>query len=179
MALGKNAEALDEYKKMETMFYDEMGIDFSEGLRSLYNQIQKPEIKKGLSLEDTLDEWLSGADFPGAYYCDLSVFRIVYQLESRSTSRSGRATYIVRFDTKHELRPKDGGVMRHLGTAIAETLRKGDLYTRSGPDQYMLMLHKLTYENCKMLVNRILRAVDSKYLPKVIGTSIKPITPLL
>ncbi|MCL2046452.1 MAG: winged helix-turn-helix domain-containing protein [Oscillospiraceae bacterium] len=179
MALGKSAEALDEYNKMETMFYDEMGIDFSEGLRALYQQIQQPEVKEGLSLEDTLESWLKGADFPGAYYCDLSVFKIVYQLESRSTSRSGRATYIVRFDTKHDLRTKDGGVMMHLGKAISETLRKGDLYTRSSPNQYMLMLHKLTYENCKMLVNRILRGVDSKYLPKVIGTSIKPITPML
>ena len=179
IALGKNAEALDEYNKMESMFYDELGIDFSESLRALYYQIQQPEIKEGLSLEETLDSWLKGADFPGAYYCDLSVFKIVYQLESRSTSRSGRATYIVRFDTKHEVRAKDGGVMKHLGNAIAETLRKGDLYTRSSPNQYMLMLHKLTYENCKMLITRILRALDSKYLPKVIGSSIKPITPLL
>jgi len=43
----------------------------------------------------------------------------------------------------------------------------------------MLMLHKLTYENCKMLVNRILQGLDSKYLTKVINTSVRPITPIV
>ena len=179
LAQGKNAEALDEYARMETMFYDELGVDFSDNLRALYSKIQQPEIKDGISLEGTLKEWLDEADFPGAYYCDLSVFKIVYQLEARSTSRSGRTTFIVRFDTRHEPKLKDGGVMKQLGLAIADTLRKGDLFTRSGHDQYMLMLHKLTYENCKMLVNRILRGLDSKYLPKIVGTWVKPITPIV
>ena len=179
LAQGKNAEALDEYKRMEAMFYDELGVDFSENLRSLYSRIQQPDIKEGLSLELTLKDWLDEADFPGAFYCDLSVFKIVYQLEARSTSRSGRTTFIVRFDTKHEPKAKDGGVMKQLGLAIADTLRKGDLFTRSGHNQYMLMLHKLTYENCKMLINRILRVIDSKYLPKIVSTSVKPITPLV
>ena len=179
MAQGKNAEALDEYKRMESMFYDELGVEFSENLRALYSKIQQPEIKEGLSLDATLEEWLIAADFPGAYCCDFSIFKIVYQIEARSASRSGRATYVVRLDTKHEPRAKDGGIMKQLEKAIVDTLRKGDLFTRSSPSQYMLLLHKLTYENCKMLVNRILSALDSKYLPKVIGTSIKPITPIV
>ena len=179
LAQGKNTEALDEYKRMESMFYDELGVDFSDNLRSLYNEIRQPDAHQGLSLEATLKAWLDDADFPGAYYCDLSVFKIVYRLEARSASRSGRTTYIVRFDIKHDPTAKDGGVMKHLSLAITETLRKGDLYTRSSPGQYMLMLHKLTYENCKMLVNRILGALDAKYLPKLIGTYIKPITPIV
>jgi tetratricopeptide (TPR) repeat protein len=178
LSQGKNIEALDEYKRMETMFYDELGVDFSEDLRALYIQIQQTEVREGISLDATLREWLESADFPGAYYCDLSVFKVVYQLEARSTSRSGRTTFIVRFDAKHEPKAKDGGVMKQLGEAIAETLRKGDLYTRSSSHQYILMLHKLTYENCKMLVNRILRDLDSKYLSRVTGTTIKPITPI-
>ena len=178
LAQGKNAEALDEYKRMESMFYDELGVDFSSNLRALYSKIQQPEVDEGLALEDTLKEWLNDNVFSGAYYCDLSVFKIIFMLEARSTSRSGRSTFIVRFDTKHEAKAKEGGVMAQLGSAIAETLRKGDVYTRSSPSQYMLMLHKLTYENCKMLVNRILRTLDSKYLPKVIGTTIKPISPI-
>ena len=180
IAQGKNAEALDEYNRMETMFYDELGVVFSEELRSLYNTIiQLNEQTKGLSLEDTLKTWLEDADFPGAYYCDLSVFKAIYRIEARSASRSGQATYIVRFDTKHDPSAKDGGVMKHLRTVITTALRKGDLYTRPSPNQYMLMLHKLTYENCKMLVDRILRSIDSKYLSKIIATTIKPITPIV
>ena len=180
LALGQTAEALDEYKRMEAMFYDELGVEFSDDLRSLYSTIQQlNEHNEGLSLDATLAAWLEDADFPGAYYCDLSVFKVIFQIEARSASRSGRATYIVRFDTKHDPAAKDGGIMRHLRTVITASLRKGDLFTRPSPGQYMLMLHKLTYENCKTLVDRILHAVDSKYLPKIIATTIKPITPII
>ena len=179
LAQGKNSEALELYNRTETMFFDELGVSFSDELRSLYKRIQEPCATDELSLEATLKKWLADADFPGAFYCDLSVFKIVYQIEARSTSRSGRTTYIVRIDTKHEPKAKDGGVMKQLNGVIAVTLRKGDLYTRSSPSQYMLMLNKLTYENCKMLCNRILQSLDSKHLAKVINTSIRSITPIV
>jgi len=178
LAQGKNLEALDLYNRTESMFFDELGVSFSDDLRALYNRIQEPNITEELSLENTLKNWIDDANFPGAFYCDFSVFKIVYQIEARSTSRSGRATYIVRIDTKHEPNAKGGGVMKQLREVIHESLRKGDLYTRSSPSQYMLMLHKLTYENCKILINRILQGLDSKYLTKVINTSVRPITPI-
>ena len=176
---GKNSEALDEYKRMEAMFYDVMGVSFSENLRALHEQILRPEIKEETPLDSVLNDWLDGADFAGAYYCDLSVFKTVYQIEARSMSRSGRTAYIVRFDTKHEKEGKDSGVMQQLGRAIPVNLRKGDLFTRASPNQYMLMLHSLTYENCKMLVSRILHTLGSKYISRVAGTSIRPVKPIL
>ena len=175
---GKSTEALQVYKKMESMFFDVLGVNFSDKLRSLYNQIQHPEVKKELTLDELIDEWLLDADFPGAYYCDASIFKTLFQIESRSVPRSGRTAFIVRFDTRHEPNVKDGGIMKQLGMAIPGCLRMGDLFTRYGPNQYMLMLYSLTYEDCKMLINRILRAIDSKFLPNLIGTSICHISPL-
>ena len=179
MAQGKNAEALDAYKRMESMFFDVMGVYFSDNLRALYSQIQRPALKEGNLLDDVLNEWLVGADYPGAYYCDLSVFKTMYQIESRSVPRSGRTAYIVRFDTKHEPGVKGGGVMKKLGMSIPVNLRMGDLFTRASPSQYMLMLHSLTYEDCKSLIDRIMYTLDAKYLPKIIGTSIRPVTPIM
>ena len=179
LAQGKNTEALSEYKRMETMFYDVLGVSFSDNLRVLYSQIQRPVIKEGASLEAVLDEWIDGADFNGAYYCDLSEFRTLFRIESRSVPRSGRTAYIVRIDTKHDPGAKSGGVMKQLGMVIPINLRMGDLYTRASPGQYMLMLHSLTYENCKDLINRILHSLDSKHLNKIIGTTIKPVRPLI
>jgi len=176
--LKKNEEALDEYKRMESMYYDVLGVNFSDSLRALYNKIQNPIIEEGLSLDVLLDEWLVGADFPGAYYCDLSVFKTLYQIEARQTVRAGRSVYIVRVETKHEPGAKGGDVMKQLGKAIPGNLRTGDLFTRSGPNHYMLMLHSLTYEHCKNVIFRILNSLEAKYLPKVIGTSIKPIRPI-
>jgi len=82
------------------------------------------------------------------------------------------------FDTKHEAEAKGGGVMKQLGAIIPNKLRMGDLFTRSSPNQFIVMLHSLTYEDCKMLVDRIMQDLDSKFLTKVIGTTIKPLTPV-
>ena len=172
IAQGKNDEALGIYKKMETMFFDVLGVNFSEDLRLLYNQIQHPNVNKDMTLDDLLEEWVRDSDFPGAYYCDASIFKTLFQIESRSVPRSGRMAFVVRFDTAHETKVKDGGIMKQLGMAIPTCLRKGDIFSRCSPNQYMIMLYSLAYEDCKMLINRILRTVDQKHLPKLVNTSI-------
>jgi len=174
----KADEALRVYKKMETMFYDVLGVNFSDNLRSLYSKIQYQETKSQMTLEELLEEWISDADYPGAYYCDASIFKALFQIEARSVPRSGRTAFIIRFDTKHDPKGKDGGIMKQLGMAIPRCLRMGDLFTRSSPSQYMILLYSLTQEDCQMLINRILRAVDGKYLPNLIGTQFRHVTPV-
>jgi len=177
LAQGKTTEALDEYKKMEAMYYDMLGVSFSDNLRMLHERIQASEIREDMSLESILEDWLHGADYPGAYYCDLSVFKSVCQIEARSASRSGRTAYIVRFEALHQVGEVDG-IMKQLSHAIPRSLRKGDIFTRSAPGQYMIMLNSLTYEDCKMLVKRITDSVGENFASKITGTSIKPIKPI-
>jgi len=171
----KNEEALDFYKKMESMFFDVLGVNFSDNLRATYSMIQHPESKYDIPLEMLMDEWRSDAYFPGAYYCDASLFKTLYHIEVRSLPRSGRTVFLVRFDTKHDPKAKDGGIMRQLGMAIPGRLRMGDIFTRSSPSQYMLMLYSLTHEDCQMLINRILQAVDSKHLANLISAEFRHI----
>jgi len=177
-AQGKRVEALEAYKRMETMFFDILGVQFSDDLRALYDQIQRPEIKKGIQLDSILSEWLDDADFPGAYYCDISVFKTMYQIESRSIPRSGRSAYVIGINTKHEPSKKIG-VMKKLGTIIPGNLRKGDMFTRASPNQYLLMLSNLNNKDCETLVNRILSSIDAKYLKGIIGVTIKPVVPIM
>jgi hypothetical protein len=158
---------------METMFFDVLGVDFSDKLRLLYSKIQYPELHKKMTLDEVVEDWLNNAEYPGAYHCDAGVFKTLFQIEARSLPRSGRMTFIVRFDTRHEPKAKGGGIMKQLGTAIPNCLRMGDIYTRSSPSQYMILLYSLTYEDCKMVIDRILRGVDSRNLHSLIGTHFK------
>jgi len=177
LAQSKNLEAFAEYKRAEAMFYDVLGVNFSDELRALYAQIHRPELSEGFTLETLLDEWTSGADIPGAYYCDLSEFKTIVQIESRTALRSGKTTYVVMFETKHEGNAKSASIMQQLGVVITGNLRMGDLFTRLSPSRYLVLLHSLTYEDCKVVVNRILHEVDSKYLSKIGGTTIKALFP--
>lgn len=181
LAQKKNAEALEMYKKMETMFFDELGVDFSEELHALYSEIQQAEEPEDEPLHDVVMNWLTDVDTDSVYYCDSSDFKMLCQIESLSAARSGKTTYIIRFNTKHDPDPKliakGGGVMKNLEQAITSCLRTSDIFTRYGPNQYMVLLRSLTYEDCKMLINKILSRLDAKYLPKIVDTSIMHVTP--
>ena len=175
LSQDKIDEAHSVYKKMETLFFDVLGVDFSDKLRSIYTKIQYPEFHKQMTLDEVVEDWLDDADYPGAYYCDAGIFKTLFQIEARSMLRSGRMAFIVRFDTKHESKTKSGGIMKQLGIAIPNCLRMGDIYTRSSPSQYMILLYSLTYEDCKMLIDRILRSIDSRNLRNLVGTHYKHI----
>lgn len=178
---GKQAVALEEYQKMADLFYEELGAAPSDSLNDLYIDIQQLGSNNKQNLEDTVQEWLVSADFPGAYYCESAVFKIIYQHEARSVVRSGKSIYIVSIEVvDNSDKPKKTMlVMENLYAIIQISLRKGDLFTRIGPSQYLLMLQILTYENCKMLAKRILRAHNKKYRSVNLKITIQPIVPII
>jgi len=175
---GKNADALEIYKKMETMFYGVLGVDLSESLRRMYDKIKVFEIDEKTPLEVVLSEYRDVADYPGAYYCDISTFMTMYQIEARSIFRSGLTSYIVVLNTKNDQEAKDENVMTHLSAIISRSLRMGDLFTRSNANQYMILLRSISHKDCEMLINRILGQVSVKHLAKIIKTTIEEIKPI-
>jgi len=176
----KQAAALAEYQKTTALFYEELGVNPSESLRSVYLDIQKMNRDSNCTLEDLMKEWIQSADFPGAYYCEYGVFKIIYQLEARSVARSGKSIYAVSIVIKDDIKKnkKAEAVMPNLKNIIQSSLRKGDVFTRAAPNQCVLMLQGLTYENCKMLSKRILRAHNQKHRAYPLEISIRPITPI-
>jgi len=176
----KNAEALEEYQRFEGLFYDELGVKFSENLREVHNMIQRQNITEELSIDEMMNSWLDSIDFPGAYYCETGIFKILYQTEARSLSRSGKTVYILGFEVKlkNETDAKGRCVMQELSQSIAESLRKGDIFTRPSPSQYMIMLRSLTYENCVALSSKILSKLKTKKQEKNIKVTIRAIKPI-
>ena len=174
----KYAEAIAEYKRMETLFYDELGMAPEESLRNLYKHIHRTEAAESHVPDEIINEWLLEADFSGAYYCDYEMFKTVCKIEALSAARSGKSIFVIRLDVKKRQGKTAGSVMKSFGDAISNNLRKGDMFTRSGPYQYMLMLQNLTYENCKTLLERIINSLGAKHRPGDISTTIQLIEPL-
>lgn len=177
LSQGKNAEALEEYQRLEAVFYNEMGVTFSENLRKIYGEIQNSNVTTtGQQLDEMINEWRDGADFPGAYYCEAGVFKMIYQIEARSLERSGKTVYVIGFETKKGIDGKIG-VMKELRKSISENLRKGDLFTHASSSQYICMLYSLTYENAAVLSNKILSKLSAKQRGKV-KTIIRQVKPI-
>lgn len=160
----KQAAAHAEYQKMSTLFYEELDANPSESLRAIYLDIQEPYNGDACSLEELTQNWIESDVIPGAYYCEYGVFKIVYQIEARAIARSEKSIYIISIviQDNPEKKKKGRAIMPLLHDIIQDSLRKGDLFTRAGPRQYVMMLQNLGYEDCKMLAKRILKRHNKK-----------------
>ena len=81
--------AMEHYQHVNDMFYNEFAITPSARFKELYKLIS--DKKHGITMDlSTIQETLmEGAKEKGAFCCEPSVFRDVYQLETRAIERTG------------------------------------------------------------------------------------------
>jgi hypothetical protein len=186
MKQSKYAAALEEYQRLAIFLYDELGVDPPQSLREIYNDIQQQITRSERPLEDLILEWMGSgsAGLPGAYYCEYDVFKTIYTVEARSVLRSGKSIFILSLtlrepeDTTETAQQNINVPILVLKELIQFSLRKGDIFTRTGPYQFVLLLQSLTYEDCKTLVQRIRAKYNKTRSPYPLEATIKPITPI-
>lgn len=168
---GKQNLALEHYKNTIDLFYNEFSITPSERLKDLYKVIrdEKHGIAADLSIiQESMKEHKRTS---GAYYCEYSVFRDIYQLEQRAIERTGDSIYLclltVRTSNGHL--PKTAVMIRameSLGKAISGSLRRGDVYARYSIAQYIILLPTSSYENGCNVMKRIITNFKKEYTRK-------------
>ena len=152
-------------------FYNEFAITPSERMTDLYKLIQDQEHGVNTDLSLIQKSMQEDQALLGAYFCEFTVFRDIYQLERRAIARTGDSIFLGLLTLSEE----GGGLpkssilaraMGHLGNAAASSLRHGDVYTRYSVSQYMLLLPSASYENGEMVMQRIIRNYKKAYLRK-------------
>jgi GGDEF domain-containing protein len=70
--------------------------------------------------------------------------------------------------------------MDNLYDVIKGSLRRGDVFSRFSSTQFVLMLPTLTYENCEMVMERVIRRYKQTYRAKAadIIASVQPLIPV-
>jgi GGDEF domain-containing protein len=70
--------------------------------------------------------------------------------------------------------------MDNLFEVIKSSLRRGDVFSRFSATQYVLMLPTLTYENCEMVMERVIRRYRQTFRAKAaeIIASVQPLSPV-
>ena len=168
---GDQYGALEHYSHTTNLFYNEFAITPSTRLKDLYKLIrdEKHGVTTDLSL---IQESLEEESFDnGAFYCEYSVFRDIYQLERRAIERTGDSIYLCLLtisDIGGSL-PKSSimaKAMLELGHAITSSLRRGDTYTRYSVSQYMMLLPTASYENGEIVLKRICSNFRKRYSRK-------------
>lgn len=182
---GKQSKAMGHYSRVTDLFFRELGVSPSAAMRSLYREIAKAthdvEIDLGIVKED-----LEESDrTEGAFYCEYEVFKNMYRLEARTAARTGQSVYIGLITVEDA----DGNgldvklqnkMMDSLYDIIQNSLRKGDVFARFSACQYVLMVSTVTFENCSVVMERIIKRFRNLHRNRSVSVfaKIQPLDPI-
>jgi DNA-binding SARP family transcriptional activator len=171
--LGKHKEALAAYEIITNRLYDELGVNPSKELRSLYRDIIKTLKSVETDLIAIKEDLNEGGRAECSYFCEYQIFKDIYRFIARRVNRTGESIFIMLCT----LTDKEGEIpsikylaeaMEGLKFSIGRSLRKGDLFSRYSNSQFVVMLPDITYENGCMVGKRIENAYKKNKVSKVV-----------
>lgn len=162
-AMGMRQAAIQHYTEVSQLFLDQLGIPLSDPLTELYQNLCKAGLDGKPDLRVIREDLTESGPSNGVFYCDYSVFREIYQLESRMARRYGHAlqlALITVLSRNHQELPSDVStkIMEQMSSAISNSLRSGDVYTRLAPSQFLILLPKASQETGAIAIRRVLQA---------------------
>lgn len=161
---NKMTLAKQHYLATEKFLFDELGINPSEELRELYEEIISSQRVKEATIFDVQDNLIEG-EIKGAFQCSFETFKKIYQLDVRKAIRSGISEYIVLLTIEvndHIKRNSEiidaiiESTSSLLSQTIYSTLRVGDSFAKYSNQQYVILLPNCNDENARSVVKRIL-----------------------
>lgn len=162
---GKQKEAVEKYQYVMKLFYDKFGINPSEEITNLYQEIIQEEQSPVTDLNIIKEKLREQDAQKRAYLCDFSVFQNLYRIEARSAARNGLSVFLCLITIGVNRNTGDNALMaaamERMADTIGQSLRAGDVYARYSVNQYIIMLSAASYENCTMIGNRIMKSFDN------------------
>lgn len=181
---GKVPQAQAHYESISAQLYRVLGVKPSRELKEVYRRIrdasgdQRPTLS---TIQCELSEKIINAS---AFYCDTDTFHTLCMVESRRILRSGRSVLLLllTLSTPEHLVPDTVTVQTAMTTLInvlISNLRMGDVLTRWGETQCLVMLHSLPLEDGDRVADRLKSAFYRAHLgsPVVLHSSIEPLDP--
>ncbi len=155
-------KATDFYADVVDTYLKECGIYPSSKLMDIMDRLgdqMDHSVETLDTIQENLEEEHLGTD--GGYGCTFPVFRGIYQMTMRSMERSGQNAYLMLctlVDGKGN-QMKDDNKIEELSERFKESIRisvrHGDVYTKYGKTQFLILLANATRENCELVQNRI------------------------
>ena len=155
--------ALETYDRVTAVLFDDLGVGPSEELESLYQQMTGMLHTPEVSVDEVRSHLEEEERERGAYCCNLHAFSEIYRFLVRQMERSGISAYLMLCTLLESAgQPPQHGkrlqqVTHGFHEAVQMSTRRGDVYTRFSPNQYVLVLVGITYENCYLVEERLRR----------------------
>ena len=160
---GAAKNAKEHYDKVTELYRRETDFEPSPRLAASYYGTLKAENRPGTDVS-AIQKSLDDEDENGAFYCDYELFKKIYALKRRECLRTHSEIQLALMTMVpsggHTSRPVDAA-MEKMSETIADTLRKGDIFTRFNSTQYLLLLQFTTAERGRLAIDRILKKFQS------------------
>ena len=159
---NRSNEALMQYKHVTNMHFRYLGVKPPEGIQEFYKQIMQAGNALDMDLDAVRAELREYGEDHGAFECEYTVFREIYNLQMRNLQRLGSNMYIAMIMiTSMDGEPMDplklDDIMKGLSYVLKNHLRKGDTITHFSPAQYALLLPTINMDTGRMIMERIKR----------------------
>lgn len=149
-------KAIEYYESINRRFYKEFNAQLSMRTKSLYNMILSREEVSQIGMGELLETLQENNEGGGAFYCEHEVFKRMYQIALRTEDRSDEKSYVMLLEIKtDENEFQLQKTMERLRGIILQSLRKGDIFSRMNPTQFILLLPCKIEENAHAISNRI------------------------
>lgn len=166
----KQNMALEYYEKTVKLFYDNLGIRNLPGLKKVYEQILSMKRVSETAEVEVICQDVQESGVPkGAYICGYAVFRELYRIEARRIKRTGvsECVLLLTLVLKKEIIMAESAeryflnrAMDRMETVLCNYLRIGDVISRYGDSQFLILLPACTYESAKKIAWRIIRQFE-------------------
>lgn len=170
---GQNSAALMQYRHITSAYYKYLGIEPSDKILGFYRSLIKSDLAHEADINSirqdlTAPEEKADEGYGGAFVCDYSIFKDIYQLQMRNLERQKNKMFLTLasvIQTMDDPLPPLvlDGVMRGLLDVLKRCLRKGDTIARYSPSQYAILLPMVNYASGQIVINRIKKLFYKKY----------------
>lgn len=164
--IGSNKQklALERYREIEDLLYENLGVKPSGELLALYEEMMKQQHDHEKDIGIIQMELKKDHEMSGAFLCEYGIFKKTYELELRRAGRLGMSVFLslislypmaeMKKESSEYLRLINGG-MAQMENVLLDSLRFGDVITRYSVNQYLVMLPGCQYENARMVLERV------------------------
>ncbi|MBO4415817.1 MAG: hypothetical protein J5824_07540 [Lachnospiraceae bacterium] len=168
---GNQHKAIEQYRRITDLYYNEFGIDSPERFQKLYDEITSHQSGYEADLKSIQNDLYEKNAEKIAYYCDYSVFQHFYKIQARTCERNGMSIFLMLVTIRNKDKLSEDKelvklAMDRMQTVIASALRSSDVYSRYSVNQFIAMLPTACYENSLLIGERILKRFDA-HRPKL------------
>ncbi|MEA5026067.1 MAG: BTAD domain-containing putative transcriptional regulator [Erysipelotrichaceae bacterium] len=155
--LKRYNDAIIHYEQISRLFYQELGVPLLYKIQSLLNIISYKDEYKRTSLDDLMRNVQENQPESGAYRCEYSVFKGLFQLTKRKCLRTKITEYVILLEIKCKEKDIETIYTMRLMESVGKMLRKNDVYSQISRTQIALLVSMNKLEDGYNLLDRLLK----------------------